>query len=69
MCAKKIYQSGIKTIIYTEPYPRSISEDVFLKDGIRIIDTKQFEGVKSFSYFKLYKPIYDKKDAQQLDGL
>lgn len=29
LCAKKIYQSGIKRIYFTEPYPNSISENVF----------------------------------------
>lgn len=67
LCAKKIYQSGIRKIYFTEPYPDSVSEDVFLKDGIRNIMTIQFEGVKSFSYFTLYKPYIDKKEAQILD--
>lgn len=69
LCAKKIYQSGISRIYYTEPYPNSISENIFLKDGIRNIEIRPFEGVKSFSYFKLYKPKYDKKEAQKIDDL
>ncbi|WP_172408175.1 deaminase [Desulfosporosinus sp. FKA] len=69
LCAKKINQSGITTVYYTEPYPNSISERLFLKDGIRRIEIRQFEGVKSFSYFKLYKPLYDKKEAQKIDDL
>lgn len=69
LCAKKIYQSGIKKIFYTESYPNSISEDVFLKDGINKIDTKQFEGIKSFSYFRLFKPHLDRKEAQYLDEI
>lgn len=67
LCAKKIYQSGISKIYYTEPYPNSISENIFLKDGIRNVTIKQFEGVKSFSYFKLYRPRLDKKEAQKID--
>lgn len=69
LCAKKIYQSGIKEIIYTEPYPESISCNVFLKDGIRKIQLTQFEGVKSHSYFRLYKASIDKKEAQQLEKI
>lgn len=69
LCAKKIYQSGINKIYYTEPYPNSISERVFLKDGIRNIKLRQFEGIKSSSYFKLFKPLYDKKEAQKMDDL
>lgn len=69
LCAKKIYQSGIKEIIYTEPYPESISCNVFLKDGIRKIQLTQFEGVKSHSYFRLYKASIDKKEAQELEKI
>lgn len=62
LCAKKLYQIGIRTIYYTEPYPESISEQVFLEDGTKIIERIPFEGVKSNSYFRLFKPVYDKKE-------
>ena len=64
LCAKKIYQSRIKKVIYTEPYPESISEDVFLKDGAHTIELLQFEGVKSHSYYRLYKATVDIKEFQ-----
>lgn len=64
LCAKKIYQSRIKKVIYTEPYPESISEDVFFKDGSHFIELSQFEGVKSHSYYRLYKSPIDKKEFQ-----
>ena len=67
LCAKKIYQSGIKKIVFTEPYPKSISENVFLKDGINKIEIEQFEGVKSNSYYKLFKQDIDKKERQELE--
>lgn len=69
LCAKKIYQVGIKEIVYTEPYPESISQEVFLKDGIRKIKLTQFEGVKFSSYFWLYKAAMDKKEWQVLQSL
>jgi deoxycytidylate deaminase len=69
LCAKKIYQSGLKRIVYTEPYPKSISENIFLKDGIRNIKVEQFEGVKSSSYYRLFKPTVDKKEMQFIDEL
>ncbi len=62
LCAKKLYQTGIRTVYYTEPYPESISDEVFFKDGVKSIQRVPFEGVKSYSYFRLYKPIYDKKE-------
>lgn len=69
LCAKKIYQSGIEEVVYTEPYPESISQEVFLRDGIKKIKLTQFEGVKSSSYFWLYKGTMDKKELQTLQGL
>ncbi len=69
LCAKKIYQSGIREVIYTEPYPESISQDVFLQDGIKKITLIQFEGVKSHSYYRLYKASADKKERQKLTRL
>lgn len=64
LCAKKIYQSRIKKVIYTEPYPESISEDVFFKDGAHTIELLQFQGVKSHSYYRLYKASVDQKEFQ-----
>lgn len=69
LCAKKIYQSGIKRIVYIEPYPESISESIFLKDGVRHIDIDQFEGVKANSYYKLFKSQLDRKDLQKIDKI
>jgi hypothetical protein len=37
-----------------------------MKDGNKKIELKQFEGVKLFSYFRLYKPCIDKKEMQKL---
>ena len=67
LCAKKLYQTGIRAICYTEPYPESISEEVFLKDGNRSIEMIPFEGVKSYSFFKLFKPVYDKKELSSIE--
>jgi deoxycytidylate deaminase len=64
LCAKKIYQSRIRKVVYTEPYPDSISEDVFFKDGSNYIELEQFEGVKSHSFYRLFKSQVDKKEFQ-----
>ncbi len=69
LCAKKIYQSGIRKVFYTEPYPESISEDVFFKDGSNIVELAQFEGVKSHSYYRLFKATVDKKEFQYQETL
>jgi len=72
LCAKKIYQVGIDRVVYVEPYPKSISEEVFFKDGVRQPKIEQFEGVKPHSYYRLYKPVMDKKEWQnylKIDGI
>ena len=67
LCSKKIYQAQLSRIVYTEPYPDSLSEKLFLKDGIRQISIEQFEGVKSPSFFRLFKPAFDLKEYQSID--
>lgn len=66
LCAKKIYQTGISSIVFTEPFPESISENVFLQDGSFYIELRPFEGVKSNSFFKLFHPVYDKKEFHKI---
>jgi len=67
LCAKKIARVGIKRIIYCEPYPKSVSMEVFLKEGIKKIDIIPFEGVKSPSFFRLFKPYMNIKELQELE--
>jgi len=67
LCSKKIYQSGLQEIIYTEPYPDSVAQDVILRDGTRNIKLTPFEGVKSHSFFRLYKAPLDKKELQEIE--
>lgn len=69
LCAKKIYQSGIKKIVYTEPYPGTISKEIYLEDGVSKVRSRQFEGVKPYGYFQLFKPFHDQKEWQELNKL
>lgn len=69
LCAKKIYQAHLRRIVYTEPYPDSISEKIFLKDGVRHIKINQFEGVKSPSFHQLFKPPVNIKEQQSIQHL
>lgn len=65
LCAKKIQQAGIKEVVYVEPYPRALSEDLFLHDGIKKVNVRQFEGVKGYAYMGLFRQKSDRKDRQQ----
>ncbi len=58
---------NIKRIVYCEPYPKSVSMEVFVKEGIKKIDIIPFEGVKSPSFFRLFKPYMDIKELQELE--
>ena len=69
LCAKKILQVGINRIFYCEPYPKSVSQEVFFKEGTAKIDIVPFEGVKSPSFYRLFKPPLDIKDQQRLDAM
>lgn len=51
LCANKIVNSGIKTVVYSEPYAIIETEEIFSKGGVI---TKRFEGIKSHAFFKLY---------------
>lgn len=66
LCAKKILQVGIARVIYCEPYPKSVSKDVFFREGMSTIDIRPFAGVKSPSFFRLFKAPLDIKDQQRL---
>ncbi|MGA8831919.1 MAG: deaminase, partial [Desulfomonilaceae bacterium] len=74
LCAKKILQMGIKKIVYCEPYPKSVSQDVFFAEVIfnrefSHIKFIPFEGVKSPGFFRLFKPSMDIKDQQEIVGI
>ena len=66
LCAKKIQQSGIAKVIYVDPYPESLSEEIYLHDGVKRVVTEQFEGVKPFAYIKLFNPNINLKERQNL---
>lgn len=69
LCSKKIYQAQLKRVVYTEPYPGGLSEQVFLKDGVRTIAIEQFEGVKSPSFHRLFKSPFDMKEFQLIEPI
>ena len=66
LCAKKIQQAGIKRILFVEPYPKVLSKGMYLKEGVRKVEIEQFEGVKAYSYMKLFKSFMDQKEKQVL---
>jgi len=52
LCANKIVASGIKKIVFAEPYYMQSSADILERGGV---ETIRFKGVKSSAFFKLYQ--------------
>lgn len=52
LCAKKIVNSGIKEVVYVEPYP-IIEAMRLLRDSN--VELKEFEGVKASAFFKVFR--------------
>ena len=67
LCTKKILQVGIRKIVYCEPYPKSISQSVFFKEHFMNVEIIPFNGVKSPSFFRLFKSALPIKDLQQIN--
>ena len=51
-CAKMIVRSGIKKLVYVEPYPVEESMDLLKESGVKRM---KFEGVKARVFYKLFK--------------
>ena len=51
LCANKIVEAGIKTVVYAEPYPMKEAKDILRLGGVT---PRKFEGVKSTAYFRIY---------------
>ena len=61
LCAKKLYQIGVRKIVYIDPYP-GISMNQIIRAGFKRPRLKLFQGAYGASYFKLYQPFMSYKD-------
>ncbi|MBU0706964.1 hypothetical protein KKG41_01180 [Patescibacteria group bacterium] len=52
-CANKIVGTGIKRIVYVEPYPTKESQDLLI-NTLKKKNVEKFEGVKARNYFRVY---------------
>lgn len=70
LCCKKLYQIGIRKIVYIDEYP-GISRENIISIGFKRPDLKQFQGAFGSTYFKLYQPImpYKEELALRMHGL
>ena len=61
LCSKKLYQIGVRKIVYIDPYP-GIARQHILSAGFKQPELKVFEGAIGTTYFKLYQPFMPYKD-------
>ena len=61
LCSKKLYQIGVRQIVYIDPYP-GIARQHIIAAGFKQPDLKIFEGAIGVTYFKLYQPFMPYKD-------
>ncbi len=52
LCANKIVLSGIKRVVYSEPYSMKEANEILASGKISV---SHFEGVKSSAFFRLYE--------------
>lgn len=60
-CAKEMVQSGIKTLVYVEPYPDQDSVWYFKEYDFQV---RPFEGVKARAFHRLYARIQQDMEAE-----
>lgn len=61
LCSKKLYQIGVRKIVYIDPYP-GISMQHIIACGFKRPNLKLFQGAYGGTYFKLYQPFMSYKD-------
>lgn len=68
ICSKKLYQIGVRKIIYIDPYP-GIARNQVIANGLLRPELINYEGVYGSTYFKLYSHFIDYKDELKMCGL
>lgn len=61
LCSKKLYQIGVRKIVYIDPYP-GIARQNIIGNGYKRPALKLFQGAYGATYFKLYQPFISYKD-------
>lgn len=65
LCCKKLYQIGVRKIVYIDEYP-GISRENIIGNGFHRPKLKQFQGAYGATYFKLYQPLIPYKEELKI---
>ena len=68
ICSKKLYQIGVKKIVFIDPYP-GIAPWQVIQSGLLRPELVYYEGVYGASYFKLYSHFVDYKNELKVRGV
>ena len=68
ICSKKLYQIGVRKIIFIDPYP-GIARKQVIENGLCRPELINYEGAYGATYFKLYSHFIDYKDELQICSL
>lgn len=61
LCCKKLYQIGVRKIVYIDPYP-GFAIDNIIANGFKRPELKLFQGATGATYHKLYQSFMAYKD-------
>jgi len=69
LCARHIVAAGIKTVVYVEPYPKSLTAELYpdsiaieISDTTKLVKFVPFVGVAPSQYLRLFEAL-DRKDS------
>lgn len=65
LCSRKLYQVGVRKIVYIDPYP-GIAREQTVASGFLQPELVQYRGAYGASYYKLYTPLISPKDEQSI---
>ena len=61
LCSKKLYQIGVRRIIFIDIYPGIANENI-TRNGLKQPELIQYRGAYGSSYIKLFRPVFSHKD-------
>lgn len=61
LCSKKLYQIGVRRIVFIDIYPGIANENI-TRNGLKQPELIQYRGAYGSSYIKLFRPVISQKD-------
>lgn len=65
LCSKKLYQIGVRRIVFIDDYP-GIAKNNITNNGLKRPHLDRYQGVYGRTYYKLYQPLMPYKDELRI---